>query len=40
MFFTDLEGSASDPRIQEALAALTGRVRILKVLGSYPADTA
>ena len=40
MFFTDLEGAASNPHIQEALAALAGRVRVMKVLGSYPADTA
>jgi prephenate dehydratase len=40
MFFTDLEGAASDPPVQEALAALRARVRVMKVLGSYPAAAA
>jgi prephenate dehydratase len=40
MFFTDLEGAASDPHVQEALAALADRVRVMKVLGSYPAADA
>jgi prephenate dehydratase len=40
MFFADLEGSTADPNVNEALAALAGRVRAMKVLGSYPADTA
>jgi prephenate dehydratase len=40
MFFADLEGSAADPHVKEALAALAERVRAMKVLGSYPADAA
>ena len=40
MFFTDLEGSASDAHVQDALSALDARVRVMKVLGSYPADAA
>lgn len=37
MFFADLEGAAEDARVGDALAALRGRVEVLKVLGSYPA---
>jgi len=37
MFFADLDASASDPRVEEALAALGARVETLRVLGSYPA---
>jgi prephenate dehydratase len=40
MFFADLEGSAADPHLEEALAALAERVQAMKVLGSYPADAA
>jgi prephenate dehydratase len=40
MFFADLDGSAGDPHVNEALTALASRVRAMKVLGSYPADTA
>lgn len=40
MFFADLDGSASDPHVNEALTALASRVRAMKVLGSYPADAA
>jgi prephenate dehydratase len=40
MFFADLEGSAADPHVKEALSALAARVRAMKVLGSYPADAA
>ena len=36
MFFADLEGSADEPLVGEALDALRGRVETLKVLGSYP----
>jgi prephenate dehydratase len=35
MFFADLDLSASDPRVEEALAALGARVETLRVLGSY-----
>jgi prephenate dehydratase len=37
MFFADLDGSADDAPVAEALHALATRVRALKVLGSYPA---
>jgi prephenate dehydratase len=40
MFFADLDGAASDPHVSDALTALAGRVQSMKVLGSYPADTA
>jgi prephenate dehydratase len=40
MFFADLEGVAVDPNVADALDALRGRVRGMKVLGSYPAATA
>jgi prephenate dehydratase len=36
MFFCDLEGSPRERRVADALAALTGRVEELRVLGSYP----
>jgi prephenate dehydratase len=36
MFFADLEGAVDDPRVAEALRALSERVQSLKVLGSYP----
>jgi prephenate dehydratase len=37
MFFVDLEGAESEPRVGAALDALRGRVETLRVLGSYPA---
>jgi prephenate dehydratase len=37
MFFADLEASADDPNVYEALTALRRRVETLHVLGSYPA---
>lgn len=37
MFFADLEASADDPDVYEALTALRRRVETLHVLGSYPA---
>lgn len=40
MFFADLDGAVGDPNLDEALAALAGRVQSLKVLGSYPAAAA
>jgi prephenate dehydratase len=40
MFYADLDGAADDPRVNEALAALRGRVETLRVLGSYPAGSA
>ena len=36
MFFADLDGSAGEPVVREALEALGERVETLKVLGSYP----
>jgi prephenate dehydratase len=36
MFFADLEGAVDEPRVEEALSALSERVETLKVLGSYP----
>jgi prephenate dehydratase len=38
MFFADLDGAADSSAVDEALAALAGRVEALKVLGTYPAD--
>ncbi|HYH59183.1 MAG TPA: prephenate dehydratase [Thermoleophilaceae bacterium] len=35
MFFADLEGGAQEPRVAEALDALSARVEELRVLGSY-----
>jgi prephenate dehydratase len=40
MFFADLDGSASDAHVAEALDALSERVQVMKVLGSYPAGAA
>ncbi len=37
MFFADLDASAAEPRVAEALDALAARVETLRVLGSYPA---
>jgi len=37
MFFVDLEGGERDAAVASALAALSERVRTLRVLGSYPA---
>ena len=37
MFFLDLEGSASEGPVAEALEALRGHVEHLRVLGSFPA---
>jgi prephenate dehydratase len=40
MFFADLEGSAEESPVREALEALGSRVQTLKVLGSYPVAAA
>ena len=40
MFFADLQGAESEPRVREALEALGRRVETLRVLGSYPAARA
>ncbi len=37
VFFVDFEGHQNQPRIQQALDALTDRCPLLQVLGSYPA---
>ena len=37
MFFVDLEGRDTEPRVTEALAALRFHVESLRVLGSFPA---
>ncbi len=37
MFFVDLDGGAADEPVAEALEALAGRVREVRLLGSYPA---
>jgi prephenate dehydratase len=37
MFFADLDGAADKPPVDDALEALRGRVRELRILGSYPA---
>jgi chorismate mutase/prephenate dehydratase len=36
VFFIDIEGHASEPRIARALAALEKRTSLFRVLGSYP----
>jgi len=36
VFFLDVEGHASEPKLREALAALRGEADLVKVLGSYP----
>jgi prephenate dehydratase len=36
MFFCDLEGSISDPPVDEAVKALRGKAESVRVLGSYP----
>ncbi len=37
VFYVDLEGHQSEPRVAKALTALTRKASFLKVLGSYPA---
>jgi prephenate dehydratase len=36
MFFCDLEGSASEPGVEEAVEALRGKAESVRILGSYP----
>jgi prephenate dehydratase len=38
MFFCDLEGSAAEERVAEAIAALRTKAESVRVLGSYPVD--
>lgn len=37
LFYVDLRGHASDPKVRETLGELKGRTTVLRVLGSYPA---
>ena len=37
MFFTDMDGRDSDPKVVDALAGLRSRVNVLRTLGSFPA---
>ncbi len=37
MFFADLEGRASEPRVAESLSGVRQHVEVLRVLGSFPA---
>jgi prephenate dehydratase len=37
MFFVDIDGSDTEPRVAQALAALRAHVESLRVLGSFPA---
>jgi prephenate dehydratase len=39
MFFVDLEGAGSDPRVAEAIEALRGKAERVRLLGSYPLET-
>ena len=39
-FFIDFEGHVEDPNVKKMLEKIEGRVKFLKVLGSYPASTA
>jgi len=39
-FFIDLEGHAEDPRVKKTLRQIDRRVKLLKILGSYPAASA
>ena len=36
--FIDIEGHVNDPKVKKMLAAIEGKVRYLKVLGSYPTE--
>jgi prephenate dehydratase len=38
MFFCDLEGSASEEAVAEAIAALRTKAESVRILGSYPVD--
>jgi prephenate dehydratase len=37
LFFVDLDGSIEDPALAESVEAVRGKVRALRVLGSYNA---
>ena len=36
MFFMDLDGHASDPALNQALAELEEQASLFRILGSYP----
>jgi prephenate dehydratase len=38
MFFCDLDGSASEDAVSEAIAALRSKAESVRILGSYPVD--
>jgi prephenate dehydratase len=40
MFFLDLEGGATDPPVADAIAALREKAENVRVLGSYPRESA
>jgi chorismate mutase/prephenate dehydratase len=37
-FFIDFEGHAETPRVRKMLDNIEGKVKFLKILGSYPAS--
>ncbi|MGH2962534.1 MAG: prephenate dehydratase, partial [Solirubrobacterales bacterium] len=39
MFFLDLEGSAEDPVVAEAIEGLRSKAESVRLLGSYPVET-
>ena len=39
-FFIDFEGHVEKPRIKKMLQEMEGKVKFVKILGSYPASTA
>ena len=39
-FFIDFEGHVDNPKVKKMLTDMEGKVKFLKVLGSYPASTA
>jgi prephenate dehydratase len=40
MFFVDVEGAESEPPVGEAIEALRGKAETVRLLGSYPVETA
>ncbi|KJS14837.1 MAG: hypothetical protein VR69_00295 [Peptococcaceae bacterium BRH_c4b] len=40
LFFIDLDGHRSEPKVAEAITAVAARAAEVKIIGSYPADTA
>ena len=39
LFFIDIEGHESEPRVKRALEALKQSTSLLRILGSYPVAT-